>query len=82
MQLQIGLEFAVCLRKRCFLSDLNIIRAVVSHDTAPERIVHIEIERLLILPVNRLNHVGQIEGKIGNRGNRHRILKHVPVIRV
>ena len=80
MQLQIGLELTVCLGKRRLLSDLKIFRPVIADNAAPERVVQIQIEGLLILAVDRLDDIGDIEGEIRDRRNGHGIFIHVPVV--
>ena len=75
----IGLEFRIHLPHGGFLADLQIFHAIVSHDTAPERVVQIQHQRLFILSINGLNDVGYVQRQPRDRLQAQGILVHMPV---
>ena len=82
LRLEILLKLRIDLSHRSFLSDLQILHAVVPHDTAPERIVQIEHQRLFVFAENGLDDIGQIKSKLRNGLHTEGIFVHMPVKRV
>ena len=78
--LHIALELAVELRSGGFLSDFNVLRAVIADNASPKSIVEIKNQRLFVPSVNRAYDIGKIISKLRNGRNRQRILVHMPVI--
>ena len=82
MCLDVLLELGEELGFGILVTDLDILGTVVTNDAAPEGVVHVERERLLVLSVDSLDYVREIERKIRDRGNAQRILISVPVARI
>ena len=76
---EITLKLRIDLSHRSLLSDLQVLYAVIPHDTAPERIVQIQYQRFLILAKDRLDDIGQTVGKRRDGLHTHSILIHMPV---
>ena len=79
MSLNVFLEFGICFARCILLADLDVFGPVIAYDTAPESVVEVEGECLLILAVNGLDDVRKVEGELGDRADAHGILVAVPV---
>ena len=82
MQFNIFLKFTIRLCKRCLLTDFNIIRSIISNNSAPQRIIQIKIECLFVFSINRFNNIGYIKCQIWNCRHCYCVLIHVPIIRL
>ena len=82
MCLDVLLKFGEQFGFRILMPYVDILRAVVAYDAAPEGVVHIKGERLLVLAVNRLDYVRKVESKLRDGRNCNRILVSVPVARI
>ena len=82
LRLQIRLELIVALSYARFLTDLDMLNAVVADNAAPERVVKIERKRLFVLAKDRLYDIRRIESKLGDSVEAERILVHIPEERV
>ena len=80
--LDITLELIVRLGNAGLLADLDAVHAVVADNAAPERVVEVERERLLVLAEDRLDDVRDAEGEGRDRLEAHRVFVHVPEQRV
>ena len=76
--LQIRLKLPVCLPQRSLLAQLNAIHAVVPDDAAPERVVQVEYQRLLVFPIDRLDDIGDAERQKRNCLHGERVLVETP----
>ena len=75
----IGLEFRIHLSHGGFLADLQIFHTVISHNTAPERIVQIQHQRLFVLSIDGLDDVGNVQRQPRDCLQTQGILVHMPV---
>ena len=76
------LELAEHLPHRRFMTYFDALDAVITDNTAPERVVKVENERLFVLAQQRLYDIRKIERELRNGIQIQNIFIHVPHKRI
>ena len=75
-----ALEFLVCLSNGCLWTYLDALLTVIAYDAAPEGVIKVEFDDLVVLAVNGLDYAGKAVRKVGDNSCAHGILVEIPCL--